>query len=78
MATFAYILIEVTADKTKGVLTKLQKVKGVTAVHAVTGPFDIIATIEAKDVKDLGDIVLSKIRTINGIEKTITCVAVEA
>lgn len=78
MATLAYILIEVTADKTKGVLTKLQKVKGVKDAHAVTGPFDIIATIEAEDVKGLGDIVLSKVRTIDGVEKTITCVAVEA
>jgi DNA-binding Lrp family transcriptional regulator len=45
--------------------------------HAVTGPYDIIAHVEAANIDALGKVVLSKIRTINGIVKTLTCVAVE-
>ncbi|MBI3988387.1 MAG: Lrp/AsnC ligand binding domain-containing protein [candidate division NC10 bacterium] len=78
MATTAYVLIDAAADKTKNVLGKLSKVKGVKSFHAVTGPYDIIVVVEAEDVKALGEVVLSKIRTIDGVAKTMTCVAVEA
>lgn len=78
MAATAYVLIEAAADKTKNVLGKLSKVKGVKSFHAVTGPYDVIAVIEAEDIKAIGEVVLSKIRTIDGVVKTITCVAVEA
>ncbi len=45
--------------------------------HAVTGPYDIIAFVEAADVDALGRVVLSKIRTIGGVTKTLTCVTIE-
>jgi len=77
MATTAYVLIEVEAAKTRVVCGKVAKVKGVTSCHAVTGPYDMIAVVEAQDLKSLGDTVLSKIRAIDGVTKTLTCVAVE-
>jgi DNA-binding Lrp family transcriptional regulator len=43
----------------------------------VTGPYDIIAFVEAADIDALGRVVLSKIRTISGVTKTLTCVAIE-
>jgi DNA-binding Lrp family transcriptional regulator len=76
MTTTAYVLIEGTSDQTAAIVKALQKVKGVKSAHAVTGPYDVIACVEARDVGAVGAIVLSKIRTLKGVTKTVTCVAV--
>ncbi|MEK7366780.1 MAG: Lrp/AsnC ligand binding domain-containing protein [candidate division NC10 bacterium] len=77
MGTIAYVLIEVASDKARSALKAIQKISGVKMAHAVTGPYDIIAHVEAANIDALGKVVLSKIRTISGITKTLTCVAVE-
>lgn len=77
MATNAYVLIEAASDKAKNALKAITKIPGVKMANAVTGPYDIIAFVEAPDVDALGRVVLSKIRTISGVTKTLTCVAIE-
>ena len=54
----------------------LAGVKGVNSVDAVTGPYDLIAVIEGKDLNSVGDVVTSKIHTVQGIVRTVTCLAV--
>ena len=75
--TTAYVLIEAASDKAKNALKAISKIPGVKMAHAVTGPYDIIAFVEAPDVDALGRVVLSKIRTITGVTKTLTCVCIE-
>ncbi len=77
MPTNAYVLIEAASDKAKNALKAIAKIPGVKMANAVTGPYDIIAFVEASDVDALGRVVLSKIRTISGVTKTLTCVAIE-
>jgi DNA-binding Lrp family transcriptional regulator len=77
MPTNAYVLIEAASDKAKNALKAIAKIPGVKMANAVTGPYDIIAFVEAPDVDALGRVVLSKIRTISGVTKTLTCVAIE-
>ncbi|MDI6783038.1 MAG: Lrp/AsnC ligand binding domain-containing protein [bacterium] len=73
----AYILIELSGGKAKDALKKIAGIKGIQCVSAVTGPFDAIAYAEAGDLNKLGDMVVSKVRAINGVSKTITCLVVE-
>ncbi|MDY6918060.1 MAG: Lrp/AsnC ligand binding domain-containing protein [Chloroflexota bacterium] len=77
MGAKAYVLIEVAVAKTtvKEVIGALDKVKGVTSVEAVTGPYDVIAVVEARDVNALGDLVTAHVHTISGIDRTVTCLA---
>ncbi len=77
MSAKAFVLIEVAVGKTnvKDVITALQKVKGVTSAEAVTGPYDVIAILEGKDVNALGDLVTSYVHTISGVARTVTCLA---
>ncbi|MBW8005052.1 MAG: Lrp/AsnC family transcriptional regulator [candidate division NC10 bacterium] len=77
MPTHAYVLIEASSDKAKTALKAIIKIPGVKMANAVTGPYDIIAFVEASDVDALGRVVLSKIRTISGVTKTLTCVAID-
>lgn len=74
--TRAFVLIETAVGKTKDVVSALHQVKGVTSVDVVTGPYDIIAVIEAPDLSTVGDMVTGSIHTIGGIVRTVTCLAV--
>ncbi len=76
MATKAYVLIETAVGKTKDVVVALKKVKGMTSVDAVTGPYDIIAVLEAPDLNTVGDLVTSRVHTVSGIVRTVTCLTV--
>ena len=77
MSTQAYILIDVMVGKTKEILKALLGMEGVKSAHAVTGPHDIIALLEAENLKSLGDVVLSQIRGVKGVIRTLTCMVIE-
>jgi DNA-binding Lrp family transcriptional regulator len=76
MAARAYILIETAVGKTKEVLTGIRRIEGVKSAELVTGPYDIIAIAETKSFNDIGDLVTSKMHSIHGIYRTVTCLAV--
>lgn len=76
MATRAYILIETAVGKSKAVASELVGLSGVETVDAVTGPYDIIAVVAAPDLNSVGDLVSSRIHTIGGIARTVTCLSV--
>jgi len=72
----AYVLIEAAPKKALQACTKIAKIPGVKSAHLVTGPYDIIAYVEAKDPGAIGRLVMSKIQAVTGVGKTITCVVV--
>ena len=76
MATRAFILIETSVGRTKDVVGALRDVTQVASVEAVTGPYDIIAMVEAPDLNSVGDVVTSRVHTVPGIVRTVTCLAV--
>lgn len=75
MNTKAYVLIETSVGKTKDVSEALDALPAVVTVDAVTGPYDIIAVVDAEDLSTVGDLVTAKIHTINGIVRTVTCLS---
>jgi len=72
----AFVLIETMVGQTREVAAGLKNLKGVQAVDAVTGPYDVIAVIEAETLSEIGDIVTQIIHPISGISRTVTCLAV--
>lgn len=72
----AYVLIECASGKAAEALKKIAKIKGVECAQAVTGPYDIIAYVEYKNEKELGNIVVKRIQSVKGVAKTTTCMAV--
>jgi len=77
MSTQAYVLIDVMVGKTKEILKALEGIPGVKSVHAVTGPHDLIARVEAGNLKGLGEVVLSQIRGVKGVTRTVTCMVID-
>ena len=76
MATKAYLLVETAVGKTRDVAGTLSNLDGVGVVDIVTGPHDIIAVIEGDDMSVVGNVVTEKIHTVDGVVRTVTCVAV--
>jgi DNA-binding Lrp family transcriptional regulator len=74
MAIQAFVLIDVTGNHTKVAFKTIARMDGVKAVYTVTGAHDIIAHVEAEDIQSLSELVLSKIRSIDGVIKTMTSV----
>ena len=72
----AYVLIEVAPKKALQACGKIAKISGVKSAHLVTGPYDIIAHVEAKDPRSIGTLVMARIQAVAGVGKTITCVVV--
>jgi len=73
MPASAYVLIKVEPNKAHTVYNKLKEYSSIIQVDAVTGPHDIIATVESTDVSALGNFIINKLRTIDGVKDTLTC-----
>jgi DNA-binding Lrp family transcriptional regulator len=76
MAVTAYVLINTSPGKAMEVAKKLQGTPGVTVADAITGEYDVIARIEGADVNAIGGVIVEKIQKIEGVFKTVTCLAV--
>lgn len=68
----AFVLAETTVGKTREVFDFMRKSGIPKSVHMVTGPYDIIATIDGKDQTAV-DAAARKLRAIPGITRAVTC-----
>jgi DNA-binding Lrp family transcriptional regulator len=69
----AYILILTEVGKAAQVASAVAEIDGVEAAEDVTGPYDVIVRAKAKDVDELGRMVVARIQAIEGIDRTLTC-----
>ena len=69
----AYILIQTEVGKAAEVALNIAEVKGVTLAEDVTGPYDVIVRAEARNVDELGKLVVAKVQAVDGITRTLTC-----
>ena len=72
----AYILIQTEVGKAAAVAKAISDIKGVAQAEDVTGPYDVIARVEAQTVDELGKLVIAKIQDVEGITRTLTCTVV--
>jgi len=67
-----FVLISTEPTKEYDVYQGLLKVPEIIYLHPIFGEYDLIAKIEAKDFVTLGEIVIKKIRSIQGVVDTRT------
>lgn len=72
----AYILIQTEVGKAATVASTIAEIPGVALAEDVTGPYDVIARVEAGTVDELGKLVIAKIQDVPGITRTLTCTVV--
>ena len=69
----AYILIQTEVGKAADVASAIAEISGVTMAEDVTGPYDVIVRAEARNVDELGKLVVARIQAVAGITRTLTC-----
>ncbi|HEV8571550.1 MAG TPA: Lrp/AsnC ligand binding domain-containing protein [Actinomycetota bacterium] len=69
----SYILIQSQVGSSGEVARDVAQIKGVTSAEAVTGPYDVIALVEARNLDELGRLVVGKVQAIQGVTRTLTC-----
>ena len=72
----AYILIQTEVGKAATVARDIAQIPGVALAEDVTGPYDVIARVEAPGIGELGQLVIAKIQDVKGITRTLTCTVV--
>lgn len=73
----SFVLITAAPAHERDVYNKLSKVPEIIELHPLFGEYDFIAKIQAENFENIGNIVLNKIRTIDGIIDTKTLTGTE-
>jgi DNA-binding Lrp family transcriptional regulator len=68
----AYMFINALHGRSLTLTKEIRGVPGVHAADAITGDYDVVASIEARDLAELRD-VLAGVQAIAGVLKTTTC-----
>lgn len=67
----AFVMLTVEPKQAAAVTGALKKMPGVRRLQSVSGPFDMIATVEAQGVAEM-DAVIDEIGAVKGVERTNT------
>ncbi|AKG90700.1 AsnC family [Geoglobus ahangari] len=67
-----FVLIKVMPRKEREVYEKLLKLDEVEELYPLFGEYDLIAKISVKDFEELSEVVVKKIRSIDGVIETKT------
>jgi DNA-binding Lrp family transcriptional regulator len=69
----AIVLVQVKAGASSAVAKAVGEMAEVSEAYVVTGPYDVIARVEADSLDDLGRMVVSSIQPVEGVSRTLTC-----
>ena len=73
----AFVMVEADSGDAETVLDGVLDVEGVAEAHIVAGDVDVIAEVEATEVRDVLRAVATDIRSLEGVSDTRTYVALE-
>jgi DNA-binding Lrp family transcriptional regulator len=75
MLVVAYVLITTATGKETSVIRQIRELPELTEAHQLFGQYDIIARMETGDYDKLCDVVLQKMRSIQGVtgSRTLIC-----
>jgi DNA-binding Lrp family transcriptional regulator len=68
----AYMFVNAMRGQSMALTKALRSLEGVTGADAITGDYDIVATVEARDLSELRA-TMTGVQQIDGILKTTTC-----
>ena len=69
----AYILIQTEVGKAAKVAKDIVEIEGVQQAEDVTGPYDVIVRADARNIDELGKLVVARLQAVEGITRTLTC-----
>jgi DNA-binding Lrp family transcriptional regulator len=69
----AYILVQTEVGKAARVARDITEINGVQQAEDVTGPYDAIVRAAARNLDELGRLVVARVQAVDGITRTLTC-----
>ncbi len=73
----AYVLVKIHTGEIPEAVKMMRKKKNIVEASMTFGPYDAVATVEVKDLNDLGNVIAFEIQSIPGVLETLTCLAVD-
>jgi DNA-binding Lrp family transcriptional regulator len=75
---FAFVLLKVEPGRLEEVANAVMEIDGVSEVHSITGPFDLLVKLYAPGYDDFGDLIPDRLQKVPGIRDTETMLAFRA
>ena len=76
--TFAFVLVKCEPGRLEEVANAIMEIDGVSEVHSITGPFDLLVKLYAPTYQAFGDLIPDKLQKVKGIRDTETLLAFRA
>ena len=73
LSVHAYVLLNLEPAKTQSAIERLKNLPG-TMVQEVLGPYDAVMEIEADTQEDITGLLRNRIRPVDGVTNTVTCI----
>jgi len=77
LASFSYETQNQSSLSQREIAKQIARFPEVQEVHIIAGDWDILVKVKEEDIAAIGKFVIDKLRTIKGIEKTLTCMVFE-
>lgn len=74
----AFVLVRAELGKVEQVANGIMEIDGVSEVHSITGPWDLLVKLYATDYDQFGDIIPDQLQKVPGIRETETLLAFRA
>ncbi len=74
----AFVLVKCQLGQVERVANQVMEIDGVSEVHSVTGPWDLLVKLYAEDYDAFGDVIPGRVQKIAGVRDTETLLAFRA
>ena len=74
----AFVLVRCELGKIEEVANSIMEIEGVSEVHSITGPWDLLVKLYAPDYDAFGDVIPGGLQKVPGIRDTETMLAFRA
>ncbi|HVP66664.1 MAG TPA: Lrp/AsnC ligand binding domain-containing protein [Anaeromyxobacteraceae bacterium] len=75
---FAFVLVKCGLGRLEEVANAVMEIDGVSEVHSITGPFDLLVKLYAPTYDDFGDVIPGRLQKVPGVRETETLLAFRA
>jgi len=75
---FAFVLVKCELGRLEEVANAVMEIDGVSEVHSITGPFDLLVKLYAASYEDFGDLIPDRLQKVRGVRETETLLAFRA
>ena len=69
----AYVLIESEVGKVAHVAQAMRDLDGVQVAEDLAGPYDVITSVQASGLDELGRLIVFRMQVLDGVTRTLTC-----